>query len=75
MARRNAAAAPEAGPADDVWMDGGMTITEAARFAGIGRSTLYGEMDAGRLAYAKVGRRRVVARRGLVELLAQGAAR
>jgi hypothetical protein len=50
-----------------------MTIAEAVRFAGIGRSTLYGEMDAGRVAFAKVGRRRVVARRSLVSLLAGGA--
>jgi len=74
MARRNAAAAPEVGPADDVWMDGGLTVAEAVRFAGVGRSTLYGEMEAGRLPYSKVGRRRIVARRGLVALLA-GAAR
>ncbi len=58
-----------------VWQDGGLTIAEAVRFAGVGRSTLYGAMEEGRLAYTKVGRRRVVARRGLVELLASGAQR
>ena len=73
MARRHTATAPEVGPADDVWADGGMTIAEAVRFAGIGRSTMYVEMDADRLPYTKVGRRRIVARRGLVALLAGGA--
>jgi excisionase family DNA binding protein len=37
-----------------------VSIGEAARLAGVSRSTLYGEMIAGRLAYAKVGKRRLI---------------
>jgi excisionase family DNA binding protein len=37
-----------------------VSIGEAARLAGVSRSTLYAEMIAGRLAYAKVGKRRVI---------------
>lgn len=70
-AKTGRAAEPTAG-ASDAWQDGGMTIAEAVSFAGVGRSTIYGLMDAGRLPYTKVGRRRVVARRGLVALLASG---
>ncbi len=59
----------------DVWRDGGLSIAEAVRFSGVGRSKLYVEMDMGKLPFTKIGRRRVVARRGLVDLLAQGTAR
>ncbi len=38
--------------------DGLATIRQAADFLGIGRSKLYEEMDAGRLAYCKFGRSR-----------------
>jgi excisionase family DNA binding protein len=37
-----------------------LSVDEAATMLGIGRSALYGELGAGRLASLKIGRRRVV---------------
>ncbi len=53
----------------DLASDGTCTIIEAAKFSGLSRSTLYGLMDKGQLAYAKVGKRRLIPRRALVELI------
>jgi excisionase family DNA binding protein len=47
-----------------------LSILEAAERVGVGRSTLYAEMGAGRLRSVKVGRRRLIpadALRSLVE--------
>lgn len=52
--------------------DGTLTIGDAVRFSGIGRTALYRLMGAGRLPYAQQGRRRLVPRKALVELLAAG---
>jgi len=49
---------------------GGMSVTEAARFLGVSRSTLYVLMAAGQLPYAKIGHRRVVPAEALVAYLA-----
>lgn len=57
----------------EVFNDGAVTVTEAVRFSGIGRTHLYDLMTSGRLPYARVGARRLIARRGLIELLAAGA--
>lgn len=51
--------------------EGAMTIPEAMRFAGVGRSLLYEEMAAGRLAYIKIGNARRIPRRALEEWLAR----
>jgi excisionase family DNA binding protein len=48
--------------------DGLVTVGEAARFLGIGRSKLYSLMDAGELAFVKLGRARRVPRAALVKL-------
>ncbi|MCL4684961.1 helix-turn-helix domain-containing protein [Myxococcota bacterium] len=77
MARKNGAPAAqaEATPAiPAVWADGGASLAEAARFSGLGRSKLYQLMDDGKLPYTKVGRRRILARRGLVAMLERSAA-
>lgn len=50
--------------------DGCITVLEAAKFSGLGKSTLYELMDAGRLAYVRVGRARRIPRRELVRFLA-----
>ena len=52
--------------------DGAAGIPEAEEFTGLGRSTIYGLMEDGSLAYVKVGRRRLIPRRALVELLERG---
>jgi excisionase family DNA binding protein len=49
--------------------DGSMTIVEAGKFTGLGRSTIYGLMDDGSLDYVKVGRRRLIPRRSLTDML------
>ena len=56
----------------DLLADGVMSIAGAVRFAGVSRTTLYGAMDAGHLAFVKRGRRRLIPRRALVAWLAEG---
>lgn len=51
--------------------EGAMTIPEAMRFAGVGRSLLYEEMAAGRLPFLKIGNARRIPRRALEEWLAR----
>jgi excisionase family DNA binding protein len=48
-----------------------MTVAEAAEFLSLGRTTLYGLMDAGRLPYVKIGRARRIPRAALVRLAAE----
>jgi excisionase family DNA binding protein len=55
----------------ELFADGAVTVAEAVRFSGIGRTHLYDLMADGRLPFAKVGSRRLIARRGLI--LAGGA--
>jgi excisionase family DNA binding protein len=43
---------------EELIQDGLAKVDEASKFLRIGRSKLYQEMDAGRLAYAKIGRSR-----------------
>jgi excisionase family DNA binding protein len=47
------------------------SVEEAARITGLSRDLLYAEMRAGRLAYLKVGRRRIITRQHLEAFLAQ----
>ena len=60
--------ADEAGPTGP---DRLLSVDEAARHLGIGRSALYGELAAGRLRSLKVGRRRLVPSGALVEFVAR----
>ena len=50
------------------------SIEEAARLTGLSRDLLYDQMRTGKLAYIKVGRRRIITRRHLEEFLRNGAA-
>jgi excisionase family DNA binding protein len=43
---------------EELVADGLATVEEAARFLSVGRSTLYGLMDAGNLPHCKIGRSR-----------------
>jgi len=48
-----------------------LSIAEATRYLGIGRSALYSELAGGRLRSLKVGRRRLVPSGALVEFVAR----
>jgi excisionase family DNA binding protein len=50
------------------------TVEEAAEALGISRSRVYKEMDSGRLRFVKFGRRRLVPRDAVSELLSGRAA-
>jgi excisionase family DNA binding protein len=50
------------------------SVKEAAEATGLSRDLLYDEMRAGRLAYLKVGRRRIITRQQLQAFLTQGPA-
>jgi hypothetical protein len=56
---------------DDVGLvsDGLMTIPEAEEFSRLSRSDLYARMDRGELAYCKLGKRRMIPRRAMVEMV------
>ena len=50
------------------------SVSEAAQVTGLSRDLLYNEMRAGRLAYLKVDRRRIITRQQLEAFLTHGAA-
>jgi excisionase family DNA binding protein len=52
--------------------DGLMSIDEAVRFSRTSRSHVCRLMADGRLAYVRMGRRRLVVRRSLIGMLARG---
>ena len=58
--------------AEEMLRDGLLGIEEARRFSGLGRTALYQAMARGALVYTKVGARRLIPRRCLVEYLARG---
>ncbi len=62
----------EKNAAQDLLGEGAMTITEAVKWSGIGRTRLYAAMTEGRLLYVKSGKRRLIPRKGLRALLAEG---
>ena len=45
------------------------SVDELAELTGVSRDLLYDEMNAGRLAYVKVGRRRVITREAISAFL------
>jgi excisionase family DNA binding protein len=50
------------------------SVDEAAAITGLSRDLLYDQMRAGRLAYLKVGRRRIITHQHLQDFLTRGAA-
>lgn len=52
--------------------DGLLTVDGAAAFCHVARSTIYKAMDAGLLAYVKIGRARRIPRKALIEFAARG---
>ena len=49
--------------------DGTIGIDDAKRLSGLGRSFLHQLMRRGELAYCKVGKRRLIVKRSLLEML------
>ena len=47
------------------------SVAEAAQATGLSRDLLYDEMRAGRLAYLKIGRRRIITRQQLDAFLSK----
>jgi len=62
-------AATRANEADPAGPDRLLSVDEAARHLGIGRSALYSELAAGRLRSLKVGRRRLIPSSALAEFV------
>ena len=57
----------EVPPRDEVVGDGLLAISDACAFlGGVSRAFLYSEMERGHLPFVKIGRRRMVPRKGLV---------
>lgn len=52
--------------------EGVMSVAEAVAFSRLSKAELYKAMAAGRLTFVKYGRRRLVPRKALVDLLAAG---
>lgn len=55
----------------DLAENGAISVKEAARLLGVSRSLLYAMMETGKLAYARIGRRRVIPRKAIQEVLAE----
>ena len=54
-------------------LEGGMLkIGDAVAFSGLGRTRIYDAMSAGRLSYVQYGRRRLIPKKALLLLLAEG---
>lgn len=52
--------------------EGLRTVEEAREYTRLSRSALYSLMERGELAYTKIGRRRLIPHRALVELAQRG---
>ncbi len=50
--------------------DGAVSVKEATRLLSVSRSLLYAMMESGKLAYARIGRRRVIPRKAIQEVIA-----
>ena len=58
--------------AADLLRDGALTVDDAVAFSGIRRTRLYTAMSEGRLAFVQSGKRRLIPRAALQNLLAEG---
>ena len=57
--------------AAELLADGVMAVKDAAQFSGLSKAELYKLMGAGRLAFVKHGRRRLIPRKALVRCLGE----
>lgn len=62
----------EANSRYDAWKDGAMSVVEASKFTGLGRTKLLEMAYSGEIASTTVGKRRLFSRAGLIGLLAKG---
>ena len=58
--------------AADLLRDGALTVDEAVVWSGIRRTRLYAAMSDGRLPFVQLGKRRLIPRAALQDLLAEG---
>jgi hypothetical protein len=58
--------------ATDLVADGVLSVAESMQFTKLSRAELYNLMGAGRLTFVKHGKRRLIPKRALVQLLAYG---
>ena len=63
--------AQQQGVAAEQVADGALNINEAVQFSRISRAELYRLMDRGELSFVKYGRRRLIPKNALRELLAR----
>jgi excisionase family DNA binding protein len=56
----------------DVLADGMMSVAEAMAFTRLGRTEIYKRMTDGSLPFARIGKRRLIPKRAVVELLRGG---
>ena len=54
----------------ELFADGTIDVKGAVAFSGLGRTVLYALMGANRLPYCQVGKKRLIPRRALIDLLA-----
>lgn len=52
----------------DVWSEGAVTVKEACRFTGLGRTLLFELIESGELVSDKIDNRRLIPRKALIEL-------
>ena len=58
--------------AEELLADGALGVNDAVEFSGLSRSELYEAMRNGALKFCKRGKRRLIPKRALVRLLADG---
>jgi excisionase family DNA binding protein len=63
---------PAAPEQDELLAQGAMSVRDASSFTGIPRSNLYELMQQRKLPSLKVGRRRLIPKAALIELLREG---
>ena len=69
--KRPASTSAQPDPRADLAADGLVSVAEACKFLGLGHSELYLHIASGAIASAKIGRRRLIPRRALVEFAAR----
>lgn len=57
---------------DGLWRQGGIGIREAADFLGVSRRSIYNLIERKELPATRIGGRRLVSRRALIDLLETG---